>query len=173
MKKRIKDNLKKIKILVLDVDGVLTNGQIVLDHQGEETKVFNVLDGFGMVLFRRCGHKTAIISARSAKAVTSRATDLEVDRIYQDANPKLDAYQSLLKEFNLKDEEVCFMGDDLPDLPLLKRVGFAVSVPNATQDIKKAAHYITKHRGGDGAVREVIELILKAQGKWKEVLERY
>ena len=93
--------------------------------------------------------------------------------MYQDANPKTPAYLQLLKEFNLKDEEVCFIGDDLPDLPVLKRVGFAVSVPNATADVKKGAHYVTKCRGGEGAVREIVELILKTQGKWKGVLERY
>lgn len=169
MKKSLQQRAKKIKLLALDVDGVLTNGQIALNHLGEETKVFNVLDGFGMVLFRRAGYKTAIISARSAPAVTFRATDLEVDRVYQDANPKINAYQQLLKEFHLSDEEICFVGDDLPDVPVLKRVGLAVAVPNAVGEVKRAAHVVTKKEGGKGAVREVVELILKTQGKWKEV----
>lgn len=173
MKKKLIQRIKKIKLLVLDVDGVLTNGQIVLNHLGEETKLFNVLDGFGLVLFKGCGYKTAIISARSSQALTFRAADLGVDKIYQDANPKMNAYRQLLKEFDLTDEEVCFMGDDLPDLPLLKRVGFAVSVPNAAVDVKKTVHYITKCRGGEGAVREVVELILRNQGQWKGVLRTY
>ena len=173
MKKNLKDRIKKIKLLVLDVDGVLTDGRIILDHEGQEIKIFNVLDGFGIVLFKRLGYKTAIISARCAKAVTARAADLGVDKIYQDANPKIQAYQQLLKELDLNDEDVCFVGDDLPDLAILKRAGFAASVPNARPEIKREAHYITKKEAGHGAVREIVELILKTQGKWKEVLERY
>ena len=154
----------------MDVDGVLTDGKIVVDAQGKELKFFDVQDGFGLVLLRQAGIKTAILSARSSSAVTARAEDLKIDKICQDAHPKTNAYESLIKELGCTDEQVCFMGDDLPDLPVLKRVGLAVAVPNAMDELKKIAHYVTTRRGGAGAVREVIELILKAQRKWKNIV---
>lgn len=173
MTSAIKSKVKKLRLVVFDVDGVLTNGEIILDHRGEELKIFNVQDGFGIVLLRKAGLKTAVISARSAPAVKARLEDLKVDKIIQDASPKLPAYQALLEEFGLSDEHVCFIGDDLPDLAVLKRVGFAVTVANAVPEVKKAADYITKNSGGRGAVREVVELILKAKGEWKAVLDRF
>lgn len=154
----------------MDVDGVLTDGKIVVDAQGKELKFFDVQDGFGLVLLRQAGIKTAILSARSSPAVTARAEDLKIDKICQDAYPKTSAYERLIRESGCTDEQVCFMGDDLPDLPVLKRVGLAVAVPNAMDELKKIAHYVTTRRGGAGAVREVIELILKAQGKWKNIV---
>lgn len=170
MNKTLKTKLNKIKLLVMDVDGVLTDGKIVVDAQGKELKFFDVQDGFGLVLLRQAGIKTAILSARSSPAVTARAEDLKIDKICQDAYPKISAYERLIRELGCTDEQVCFMGDDLPDLPVLKRVGLAVAVPNAMDELKKIAHYVTTHRGGAGAVREVIELILKAQGKWKNIV---
>ncbi len=169
----MKSRLKKIKALVLDVDGVMTDGKIIFDNNGVETKNFDVQDGFGLVLFRRAGLKTAIITARASNVTAGRADDLQIDKVYQDAYPKIDAYKNLLKEFRLKDEDVCFMGDDLPDLQILKRVGFAVAVPAAVSELKKIAHYTTKKFGGAGAVREVVELILKSQGKWKNIIESF
>lgn len=155
----------------MDVDGVLTNGKIVIDHQGHETKYFDVQDGLGIVLMKRAGYKTAIISARTASAVTARAQDLKIDKVFQNVQPKTAAFQMFLKEFNLRPEEVCFMGDDLPDICVLKEVGLAVSVPNGSSDAKRFAHYITEMRGGEGAVREVVELILKVKGGWKKIVE--
>jgi len=169
----LKKKIKKIKVLALDVDGVLTDGRIIVNANGLETKEFDVQDGFGIVLFRKAGFKTAIISARSTKAVMFRAKDLKIDKIYQDAYPKLAAYERLLKDLKVNDDQVCYMGDDLPDICVLKRVGFAVSVPNAVSEVKQAAHHVTTMAGGRGAVREVIELILKTQGKWKHVLRQF
>ena len=163
--------IQKIKLLILDVDGVLTDGKIIYDSRGNEVKHFDVQDGFGIVFCQRLGLKTAIVTARASKVVTIRAKDLKITKVYQDAYPKIEAYKKLLKELGLKDEAVCFIGDDLPDLAVLKRVGFAVTVPNAVAEVKKIAHYITKKSGGHGAVREVIELILKTQGKWKILLK--
>ncbi|MFA5059815.1 MAG: HAD hydrolase family protein [Candidatus Omnitrophota bacterium] len=165
--------IKKIKVLALDVDGILTDGRIIFDSRGTETKFFDVQDGFGLVLFKRLGYKTAIITARASKVVALRAKDLNIDKVYQDAYPKMDAYKKMLRHFGVKDNQVCFVGDDLPDLPVLKKVGFAVTVPNGVAEVKKAAHYVTKKSGGKGAVREVIELILKTQGRWPDVLKRY
>ena len=157
----------------MDVDGVLTDGKIVIDGQGKELKNFDVQDGFGIVVFQKVGYKTAIISARSADAVTARVTDLKIHKVFQDAFPKIKAYEQLLSEFNVRDEEVCFVGDDWPDLGVLSRVGFAVAVANAVSEVKKTAHYVTKKKGGDGAVREIIDLILKTQGKWKNILSGF
>jgi len=164
--KQLTLKLKKIKLLAMDVDGVLTDGRIIIDDHGKETKLFNVQDGMGIVFFQRAGFKTAIITARASKAVQWRADDLKIGKVYQDAFPKLNAYEQMLKDFNVKDDEVCFIGDDLPDLRVLQRVGFAVAVPNAVAEAKKASDYVTKKNGGEGAVREIIELILKANGKW-------
>jgi len=160
-------------MIIFDVDGVLTDGQIVLDHEGKEIKKFDVQDGFGIVLLRKVGIKTAIISARRSSAVTARAEDLKIDRIYQDAYPKIDCYRKLLEEFHFKNEEICFIGDDLPDLAVLNEAGFAVAVENAVKEVKGVADYVTKNSGGAGAIREVIEMILKGQGKWNAILKMF
>lgn len=173
MKRISRQKILKIKLLILDVDGVLTDGRIVLDDEGREIKFFDVQDGFGLVLFRKAGYKTAIISARSAHAVTARARDIAIDKVCQDACPKIDAYESLLKEWNLTDDEVCFMGDDLPDIGILKRAGLGVAVPNAVAEVQKAADHVTQNRGGHGAVREIVELILKTQGQWKKIVSNF
>lgn len=167
---QLKKRILKIKALLMDVDGVLTDGKIVVDHQGNELKFFDVQDGFGVVLFKRAGYKTAIISAREAAAVSARAQDLKVDKVFQDAKPKTDALMAILKEFNLTEEEICFIGDDLADNCVLKKVGFAVSVPNGSLDTKRLAHYITRKSGGNGAVRELVELILTVKGQWKNIV---
>lgn len=173
MNTTLKEKIKKVKLLILDVDGILTNGQIMLDENGKEIKVFDVQDGFGIVLFQRAGYKTAILSARSADAVAQRAKDLKIDKVRQGASPKIGVYDQLLREFQLTDEEVCFMGDDLPDIEVLKKVGFSATVPSAVSEVKKRADYVTKKQGGQGAVREVVELILKGQGKWSGILKTY
>ncbi|MFH1359894.1 MAG: HAD hydrolase family protein [Candidatus Omnitrophota bacterium] len=165
--------IKKIKVLVCDVDGVLTDAKITLDSRGQEIKSFDIYDGFALVLAKRVGIKTAFLTGRYSKVVNVRAKGLKIDKVYQNADPKIGAYQKLLRYFKVKDENVCFIGDDLIDLQILKRVGFAVCVANACQEAKKEADYITLRKGGEGAVREVVELILKAQGKWQKVIERY
>jgi 3-deoxy-D-manno-octulosonate 8-phosphate phosphatase (KDO 8-P phosphatase) len=158
--------LKKIKVIAMDVDGVMTDGRIIYDGDGKELKLFDAHDGYGIARARQQGVKIAIISARSSVAVKSRAKDLKFDRVYLDAHPKIDAYEKMLKVFKVKDEEVCFIGDDMPDRDILKRVGFAAAPANAASDIKKLAHYVAVKKGGRGAVREIIEKILKAKGLW-------
>lgn len=167
----MKDKIKRIKVLAMDVDGVLTDGKIIIDSSGSEIKNFNVYDGYGLLFFKRAGYQTAIITARASTPVEVRARDLRIDRVYQDAYPKGNFYRQMLKDFNVKDEEVCYVGDDLPDIEVLRQVGFAVAVANAMDDVKKAADYVTRTPGGEGAVREVIELILRTQGKWEEVIQ--
>ncbi|MBF0485256.1 MAG: HAD hydrolase family protein [Candidatus Omnitrophica bacterium] len=158
--------LKKIKVLAMDVDGVMTDGRIVYDGDGKELKFFDVRDGYGIARIRKAGLKTAVISARGCRAVKARTDDLKIDKVYLGVSPKVTAYGDMLEKFHVKDDEVCFIGDDLPDFEILSRVGFAVAVSNAAPELKGVAHYVTRCHGGRGAVREVVEKILKAQGKW-------
>ena len=167
------EKLKKIKALFLDVDGVMTDGRIIFDSDGKESKFFDVQDGLGIVCWQKTGHDTAIISSRASKVITHRAKDLEINHVYMGVFPKIDAYVKLLKELNVSDEEICFVGDDLADLGILKRVGFPVAVSNAVKEVKGVCDYVTEKHGGQGAVREVIELILKAQGQWAKVVEHF
>jgi 3-deoxy-D-manno-octulosonate 8-phosphate phosphatase (KDO 8-P phosphatase) len=173
LKKDLTAKFRKIKLLLLDVDGVMTNGEIIYDHEGKEIKVFNVQDGFGLVMARHNGVKTAICSARSCPAVQARAEDLKIDMVIQDAQPKSKAYDKILAALKVSDQEVCFIADDLTDLNVFKKVGVAVAVANAVTEIKKEADLTTNHEGGKGAVREVVELILKAQGKWAGLVESF
>ncbi len=170
MRADIKAKIGKIRLLAFDVDGVLTAGTIIVDHLGRETKVFDVQDGFGLVLFKKAGFKTAIITAKSSPAVKIRARRLGIDRVYQDAYPKVKAYRRLLKDLKMKGPQVCYVGDDLPDLPLFPQVGFSVAVANAVGELKAEADYVTRRPGGHGAVREVVELILKTQKKWTPLI---
>ncbi len=162
---------KKIKLVICDVDGVLTDGKIIYDDLGKESKNFNVQDGLGLVLLKKYGIQTAIISARASKVVAHRAKDIGIEHVVTGAFPKLAAYDQLVKKLNVKDSEVCFIGDDLPDLAIMKRVGLAVAVSNAVAQVKRVAHDTTRKRGGEGAVREVVEKILKAQGYWLNILK--
>jgi 3-deoxy-D-manno-octulosonate 8-phosphate phosphatase (KDO 8-P phosphatase) len=162
----MKEALQKIKVIALDVDGVLTDGRIIIDSNGIETKFFDVQDGFGIVFAQKCGLKTAIISARHSGVTKHRAEDLKIDQVYVGIYPKLSAYEQMIKEFGVSSEEVCFIGDDLADLVVMKKSGFSIAPANAVKEIKRVASYVTEKKGGRGAVREAIELILKAQGKW-------
>ncbi len=162
--------LKKIKVLAMDVDGVLTDGRIIVDGNGVESKFFDVQDGFGIVFARECGIKTAVISARHSDVVKYRTNDLKVDKAYIGVYPKISAYEQMLKEFDVSSDEVCFVGDDVADLKVMETSGFAVAVANAVFEVKQIADYVTVKKGGRGAIRETVELILKAQGKWTKAL---
>ena len=165
--------IKNIKLVIVDVDGVLTDGTIYIDSQGCETKAFNVLDGTGISYLHRVGIKTAIISGRNCDAVIHRAKELGIEDVYQGVKNKIDAYEQLLKKYALQDEEICYIGDDLIDLPIFYRVGFSVAVANASPIVKRQSDYVTKAGGGCGAVREVAEKILRFQDKWHLIMERY
>lgn len=167
------DRLDKIKLVIIDVDGVLTDGGIIIDSQGSESKIFNVKDGTGINFLQRIGIKCAIISGRTCPAVTHRAEALGIKDLYQGARNKIEAYEEILRKMGLKDEEICYIGDDLIDIPILKRVGFSVAVADAVPEVREMADYITQMPGGKGAVREVAEKILKEQGKWGIITERY
>ncbi|MCX5681516.1 MAG: HAD-IIIA family hydrolase [Candidatus Omnitrophica bacterium] len=163
---KLRQRIKNIKVLVLDVDGVLTAGDLIFDGEGRELKSFHVQDGLGIIIAKRAGIKIAIITAGNSKVVKVRADYLRIDKLYLKAYPKTIAYEQMLKDFKVKDEHVCFVGDELTDCQILKRVGLSVAVRNAVPEVKRISHFVTKRCGGDAAVREVIELILKTQGKW-------
>ena len=163
---------KKIRVLLMDVDGVLTDGRIWLlsrrDGTASEIKGFSAYDGAGLKLARAAGLRTGVITGRDSAAVTQRARECQMEFVYQGRATKVIAYEEILRATGASDAEIAYVGDDLPDLPLLQRAGLAVAVANAVTEVKRAAHYVTVGSGGDGAVREVIELIVKAQGKWIE-----
>lgn len=167
------ENAKKIKLLLLDVDGVLTDGRFMLTEAGEEHKSFNTQDGLGLRLLLQEGIGVVLISGRDSKAVDIRARDLGLTAVYQGVKDKVAVFEEILQKRAASPEEVGFVGDDLVDLPLLMRVGFAVAVANAVEEVREKAHYVTRKSGGQGAVREVCEVILKAQGKWEHCLSRY
>ena len=165
--------IKKIKLLILDVDGVLTDGRIIYDSKGRDSKFFDVHDGLGVYLLRRSGIKTILITAKGSKTIKPRARDMRVEEYYEDVFPKTKVLDKILNKHNVSKEEICFIGDDLVDLSIMKAVGFPVAVANASEDIKAAASYITQKKGGRGAVRETAELILKTQGKWRDAISIY
>jgi len=165
------EKAKKIKMVILDVDGVMTDGNISIGDDGVKHRVFYQKDGFATIALQMSGIEVAIIMAGHSGAIEHRAHDLRIKRFY-DSPKKLEKYQEILEETGLDDDEVCYVGDDLLDVPLLKRVGFSVVPADASPEAKEVARYITVTPGGKGVVREVAELILKSQGKWDTVLDK-
>jgi 3-deoxy-D-manno-octulosonate 8-phosphate phosphatase (KDO 8-P phosphatase) len=163
----------KIDLLVLDVDGVMTDGGITLGASGEELKTFHVRDGSGMKYWRRAGGKIAMLTGRSSPAVAARAKELGVEALRMGLQEKLPAYRQVLAELGASEDRVAAIGDDLPDLPLLRHCGFPVAVADAVEEVRLSAAYVTKVRGGAGAVREVVELLLRGGGKWEGIVARY
>lgn len=170
---QLKQRLKKIKLLINDVDGVLTDGGVYLNDNGMEGKRFNVLDGAGCALARLGGLQTAWVTARQSKLLARRAQECRISFLLQNQKKKLPALQQLLTQTGLATNEAAYIGDDLVDVPVMEQVGIAIAVPNAIAEVKRAAHFITKRPGGYGAVREVIELILKAQHQWQSAVHRF
>ncbi len=164
--------IMKIKLILMDVDGVLTDGQIIYSEKGDEIKAFNVQDGLGITLARMAGLKTGIITGRHSDLVERRALELKMDVISQGNFSKLPEYEKIKNELNLSDDEIAYIGDDILDLPILKRVGFSVAVANARDEVKAACDYVTLNSGGKGAVREVIDKILKRQDKFYQLMEQ-
>jgi 3-deoxy-D-manno-octulosonate 8-phosphate phosphatase (KDO 8-P phosphatase) len=168
-----KTDLKLIKLLAMDVDGVLTDGTITIGSDGTEFKTFNLLDGHGIKMWRRTGLKTALISGRESAVTKQRAKEMEIDFVYQPCQKKLDGFEKLLADSKLEPKNIAYIGDDVLDIPLVKRAGFGIAVANAVDELKSCAHYITSRNGGNGAVREVVEYILKNTGQWSALMERY
>jgi 3-deoxy-D-manno-octulosonate 8-phosphate phosphatase (KDO 8-P phosphatase) len=163
----------RIKLLLMDCDGVLTDGRLWLLENGDEHKSFNTHDGLGLSLLHRAGLKSGIISGRWSQAVTRRAGELGIEFVRQGDPHKMEAFEQVLRQAEVDETEAAFVGDDLTDVPLMRRVELAIAVADAVQEARSAAHYVTLAEGGRGAVREVIELILKSQGRWNDVTEQY
>lgn len=172
-KKLALSKAKHIKLLLLDVDGVLTDGTLIYSPDDKESKMFNTQDGFGLRLIREAGIDTGVITARRSSVVARRATELAMRYVYQGSGNKLDAYKEIIKQSGLKPFEICYMGDDWLDLVLLKRVGFAAVPANAVAEVKEIAHYVTNQPGGHGAVREVCNLLLESQNRLTKHLQDY
>jgi 3-deoxy-D-manno-octulosonate 8-phosphate phosphatase (KDO 8-P phosphatase) len=169
----MRDRIAPIRLLLLDVDGVLTDGRIVFDANGIESKFFNVKDGHGIKLVQRAGIAVGIISGRESRVVANRAAELGISHLYQNALDKLTPYRELLDKTGLSDHQVAYVGDDIIDLPLLRRVGFAAAPADAVPEVVPHVHFVTRNKGGWGAVREVCDLLLKEQGAWDTVTAKY
>src|SRR3990167_5433217 len=166
------EKAKDIKLVILDVDGVMTDGRIVIDDNGVESRNFDIKDGMGVVVMMMSGVEVAIITSKKSVAVRHRAEELKIKRFHEGIKKKTEPYEEMLKEMGITDAQVAYVGDDLVDLSMMKRVGFPVAVADAVDEVREAAVYITNARGGYGAVREVAELILKTQGKWDKILSK-
>jgi 3-deoxy-D-manno-octulosonate 8-phosphate phosphatase (KDO 8-P phosphatase) len=167
------ERCRAVELLVLDVDGVLTDGSIIYADDGAELKKFHVRDGSGLKIWEYCGKKAAVITGRQSRVVDVRAAELGIHPVKQGAREKLPAYRDVLAETGFQPAQVCCVGDDVPDLPLLKNCGLAIAVGDACPEVVAEAHYVTRARGGRGAVRETIELILRCQGHWQPLVERF
>ncbi len=171
--KEISGKIKRIRLLVLDVDGVMTDGSLIYNDDGTESKVFDVKDGHGLRLLMAGGIEVAIISGRKSDSVTKRAKDLGIKLAFQGIKHKLPLLNQMLKEKEISLKEVAYMGDDLIDIPVMKAVGLSIAVSDAHPDVKSIADIVTAKPGGRGAVREVCELILKEQGLWEKLMKTY
>jgi 3-deoxy-D-manno-octulosonate 8-phosphate phosphatase (KDO 8-P phosphatase) len=169
----IEHRASHIKLLLMDCDGVLTDGRLWLTADGDEQKTFNTHDGLGLSLLHRAGLKSGIISGRNSKAVARRAGELGVEFVRQGDPDKIAAFEEVMKLAGVTEAEVAYVGDDLPDIPLMQRSELAVAVADAVAETRSVAHYVTRAKGGRGAVREVIEMILKSQGRWQELVGSY
>ena len=167
------DRARRIRLLLLDVDGVLTDGKILIHHDGTESKQFDIRDGTGIVLAQKAGIRVGLLSARQSAATSERATQLRVTLVRQGALDKLATYEEIRRELGLEDAEVAFMGDDLLDLQVLARVGFSAAPADGVPVVRDAVDWVSARRGGDGAVRELTEVLLKAQDKWDGLLAEW
>ncbi|MBN1910370.1 MAG: HAD hydrolase family protein [Pirellulales bacterium] len=168
-----KHQCQAIELILSDVDGVMTDGGVIFDNQGIEAKRFHIHDGMGIHLWRKSGKPFGIVTGRSSQIVRIRATELEIDILRQGVTNKLAAVEEIQRELDLTAEQICYLGDDLPDVPVMKHVGLGVAVADACADVRRAADHVTQARGGQGAVREIIEAILQAQGRWEDLIQPY
>jgi len=167
------ERARRVRLLLFDVDGVLTDGKILLHADGTESKQFDIRDGTAIVLAQRAGLTTGLLSARQSAATTERATQLRIPIVRQGASDKLETLGEILAGEGLAEDEVAYMGDDLLDLPVLSRVGLATAPADAAPEVRARVHWVTSAKGGSGAARELIEMILRAQGRWEGLLATY
>lgn len=164
---------QNIRFVLSDVDGVLTDGGIVFDNQGIESKRFFVRDGLGIALWHRAGYQYGLLTARTSHIVKVRADELGIDMVRQGFEDKLPVAIEMIEQLGLTAEQVCYIGDDLPDLPVIQLVGLGVAVADASPEVRQSADYVTKTNGGQGAIREIVEMILKSQRRWDDLIQRY
>jgi 3-deoxy-D-manno-octulosonate 8-phosphate phosphatase (KDO 8-P phosphatase) len=169
----VEDRASRVKLLLMDCDGVLTDGRIWIVENGEDQKTFNTRDGLGLDLFHRAGLRSGIISGRQSSAVQRRSESLGISFVRQGCENKLAAFEEILSEAGVDQSEVAFIGDDLNDVPLMRRSELAVAVADGVAEAKEFAHFVTNARGGNGAVREIVEIILKAQNRWADLVRAY
>lgn len=169
----MKAKASAIKIVGFDVDGVLTDGRIIVHDDGQESKNFHSRDGLGLKFLMRCGIEPVIITGRQSRVVEIRANDLGISELHQSVADKWPVFEDILKRRGLEPHQAAFAGDDLIDLPIMTRVGLAMAPADASAEVLAAAHYISRFNGGQGAVRQMVEFILKAQGRWEEVVRHY
>lgn len=166
------EQAKNVKLVILDIDGVMTDGRIIIDDNGVEQRNFNIKDGLGVVAMQMSGIEVAIITSKKSGSVRHRAEELKIKRFHEGIKKKTEPYEVMLKEMNITDAQVAYVGDDLVDLSLMKRVGLPIAVADAVPEVRAAAAWVTPSKGGHGAVREASEMILKAQGKWDAILAK-
>jgi YrbI family 3-deoxy-D-manno-octulosonate 8-phosphate phosphatase len=169
----LEERCQAIELILSDVDGVLTDGHVILTNQGIEIKQFHIRDGLGVKLWQKAGYRFGIITGRSSQIVKMRAAELDIAVVRQGASDKLATSMEILDQLGIAPAQTCFIGDDLPDLPVVCAVGLGVAVADACEELRASAGYVTRARGGAGAVRETIELILKAQRRWDDVIQPY
>ena len=169
----MKERLQKVKMLLLDVDGVLTDGRIIYSSDGTETKAFDVKDGHGLKMIQRAGIKVGIITGRQSTVVEHRAKELGINIVYQGVKDKLVPFREILDTCSISEDEIAYVGDDIVDLPILLRVGFSATVADALPEVRERVHYVSDRKGGKAAVREICDLILKESGRWDSVAAKY
>jgi len=173
MKKSLREKLQHIKILIMDVDGVMTDGRIIINDDGRETKNFDVRDGHGIKLVQRYGIEVVLLTGCQSEVVKHRANELGIKEVHQKIFNKKEVFVEILQKNNLNADQAAFIGDDIIDIPVLKEAGFSATVADAIDIVKKTVDYVTKNKGGRGAVREVCEMLLQAQGRWPEIAAKY
>ncbi len=166
------EQAKNVKLVILDIDGVMTDGRIIIDDNGVEQRNFNIKDGLGVVAMQLTGIEVAIITSKKSGSVRHRAEELKIKRFHEGIKKKTEPYEQMLGELGISDAEVAYVGDDLVDLSMMKRVGLPIAVADAVPEVRAAAAWVTPSKGGHGAVREAAEMILKAQGKWDAILSK-
>ncbi|MDX1962100.1 MAG: HAD hydrolase family protein [Pirellulales bacterium] len=164
---------QRVELFLSDVDGVLTDGGVIFDNQGLEIKRFHIRDGLGIKLWQQAGYRFGIITGRASQIVRVRATELGIDLLRQGVEDKWAMARQMIQELQIRPEQVAYMGDDLPDLPVMRQVGLAIAPADAAREVRNAAHLITELRGGQGAVREALEAVLQAQGRWEYLVQKY
>lgn len=169
----LEQRCQPIELILSDVDGVLTDGRVIYNNQGIETKSFYIRDGMGIKLWQKAGYRFGVLTQRSSQVVKLRSAELDIAIVRQGAQDKLATLGELLEDLGLTMEQACYIGDDLPDLPAVRAVGLGVAVADACPELRDAAAYITQTPGGFGAVRETVEMILKQQGRWEDVIHPY